>query len=389
MISLEEIRKKCLLYYHKVLNRAVLGEKSFPWEISTGKIDPEEIIHNPSLLKKIKKESKEKKGFGFLLVSFQKETRKFGTQTLPSKIRFEDEIDFLRFLHKEQEFSFYKSDCDMILFKIPALMEWILKNPFLVIQESGNWEDLLSVCSYFLKNPRPGLYIRELPISVPTKFIEENKKVLRNLLDFLVPENIDYEGKDFESRFGLKKPEALVRFRILDPIIAEKSSGGLFDISVPVDEFRNLHLFGCKRIFILENKINFSNIDHFLTFPKLSGSIAIFGQGYGLGILKDCVWLNKMEILYWGDIDVQGFEILSLLREQYPQTKSFLMDKETFLKFQNFAVNGKYSKFSKLDYLTESEKETWEYLRSLGSKNRLEQERIPQEYIEKTLHSQF
>lgn len=48
MISLEEIRKKCLLYYHKVLNRAVLGEKSFPWEISTGKIDPEEIIHNPS-----------------------------------------------------------------------------------------------------------------------------------------------------------------------------------------------------------------------------------------------------------------------------------------------------------------------------------------------------
>ncbi|EMO27557.1 hypothetical protein LEP1GSC170_3462 [Leptospira interrogans serovar Bataviae str. HAI135] len=61
MISLEEIRKKCLLYYHKVLNRAVLGEKSFPWEISTGKIDPEEIIHNPSLLEKIKRNLRKKR----------------------------------------------------------------------------------------------------------------------------------------------------------------------------------------------------------------------------------------------------------------------------------------------------------------------------------------
>lgn len=260
-----------------------------------------------------------------------------------------------------------------------------MKNPSLVIEESGNWEDLLTVCRFFIKNPRPELYIRELPIPVSTKFIEENKKVLRNLLDFLIPENIDLEGKDFESRYGLKKTEALVRFRILDPKIAQESSGGLLDISIPISEFRNLHLAGCHRVFILENKTNFSNIDNFLTFPKLSGAIAVFGKGYGLGILKDCIWMDKMEILYWGDIDVQGFEILSLLREQYFQTKSFLMDKETFVRFRNFAVDGVYSKSSKLDYLTESEKELCEYLRSLGSKNRLEQERIPHEYIKEKL----
>lgn len=104
MISLEEIRKKCLLYYHKVLNRAVLGEKSFPWEISTGKIDPEEIIHNPSLLEKIKKESKEKKDLGFCSFLFKKKRENLERKLYLRKFDSKTKLTFYVFCIKNKNF---------------------------------------------------------------------------------------------------------------------------------------------------------------------------------------------------------------------------------------------------------------------------------------------
>ncbi len=50
------------------------------------------------------------------------------------------------------------------------------------------------------------MYIRELPVEVHTKFIEENKGVLKNLLDYLLPEGMVHTGEtDFEKRFGLNR----------------------------------------------------------------------------------------------------------------------------------------------------------------------------------------
>ncbi|EMO14519.1 PF09983 family protein [Leptospira santarosai str. CBC523] len=385
MISPEILRKRSLAYYHNELLRSiVLGGVLFPWEISIGKVLPEEILKNPSLLRELRAESKENKGFGFRIVFRSKETRKYGIQTIPTKIVFDTEDDFLRFTKKKDEFLSYSTDCALILSVLPELKDWILKNTLSVIEESGKWESILSVCSYFLEYRNPGLYIRELPIRIPTKFIEENKKVLRSLLDFLLPEIAD--AKDFETRYGLKKAEPLVRFRILDLEIAKSSTGGLTDLSIPVRDFRKLELSGCRRVFILENKTNFANLFNFLSFPQLKGTISIFGQGFGLNVLKDCNWLEKMEIFYWGDLDVQGFEILSQLREQYPQSRSFLMDLKTFVRFRDFAVDGiSSSKSSEPKFLTPSERETWKYLSSLDSKNRLEQEKIPHEYVQEVL----
>jgi hypothetical protein len=70
-----------------------------------------------------------------------------------------------------------------------------------------------------------------------------------------------------------------------------------------------------------------------LTLPKMEGAIAVFGQGNAVLNLKNTAWLIEMEILYWGDIDVQGFEILSRLREHFTNVKSVLMDKVTFETF--------------------------------------------------------
>lgn len=58
-----------------------------------------------------------------------------------------------------------------------------------------------------------------------------------------------------------------------------------------------------------------------LTLPKMDGTIAIFGSGFSVHTLKNAQWLSDLELLYWGDIDVQGFEILSQFRSYFSNTK--------------------------------------------------------------------
>ncbi len=193
----------------------------------------------------------------------------------------------------------------------------------------------------------------------------------------------------FEDRFGLKKAEDLIRFRILDSEIAKNGFSGLTDLSVPIHEFRSLCLEKCDIVFLFENKTNFSNIYNFLTIPLLRGAIAIFGKGWGVGSLKSCEWLKTKRLLYWGDLDVQGFEILSSLRETFPKTESFLMDRNTFFKFQEFAVDGVPGRISNLPFLNEEERATWELLSSLQGQNRLEQEKIPNWFVQNCIHSIF
>jgi hypothetical protein len=104
----------------------------------------------------------------------------------------------------------------------------------------------------------------------------------------------------------------------------------------------------------------------------------IFGSGFKVENLKNVKWLNSVEILYWGDIDIQGFEILSQMRGYFPQTKSFLMDDDTFNDFfEN--DNGTLSKVTTLLNLTNIELNIYEKLKK--NNWRLEQEKIPLEYV--------
>jgi hypothetical protein len=61
------------------------------------------------------------------------------------------------------------------------------------------------------------------------------------------------------------------------------------------------------------------------------------------------------------------------------------MDENTFLKFQEEVVNGIESKTEIKENLRESELNFYRKLKSLNEKNRLEQEKIPQEYVLETL----
>ncbi len=379
MITPKEIRKKAERIYNRWFLAAHLkGENFFPLEIPGDKgksTDP--YVKGLSEFERLMEEEKSKTGFGYTVRMKTVNTHKRGMQTGPDQILFETEADFLRFIEKDPEFKAFAEDAALIRSRIPELEEWLIANPKPVIANAGRWDGLLKVCRYFMEHPRPGLYIRELPVEVHTKFIEENKGILSNLLDVLLsPDAVDSncKKKDFVGRYGLRCKEDRVWFRILDPGAAPDLPASLSDLSLSLSEFARLNL-PCGQVFITENEMTF------LAFPAVRSSIVIFGGGYKALNLRHAKWLKDKDILYWGDIDLPGFDILSKLRGWFPQVKSLLMDRETFCVFKGFAVSAKESAIPKAPNLTAEEKAMFQILVDHPEKNRLEQERIPQAVV--------
>lgn len=330
----------------------------------------------------IQSQSKEKKGFGYSL-DFQKvKTKHLGTQDLPTSIYFDNERDFLKFLGKENEVDSFKSNVEIILREFPELKDWIIRNPKKVIDNVNEWQNILQVCQYFKQNPKPNLYIRELPIKIHTKFIEQNQSVIRELLDVLISEHSNINKKQFEKRFNLKYAEPQIRFKVLDKEISQRFFSGIDDLAIPISQFEKLNL-PIKKILVVENKTTLYTT---LTLPQMNNTIAVFGSGYSVSNLKNARWLDNSELLYWGDIDVQGFEILSQFRSYFSQAKSVLMDEQTFEKFfEN--DNGTPTIISINLNLTSEEQQLYDILKT--NNWRLEQEKIPFDYVNENFNKEY
>ncbi|WP_308279219.1 Wadjet anti-phage system protein JetD domain-containing protein, partial [Prevotella sp.] len=106
--------------------------------------------------------------------------------------------------------------------------------------------------------------------------------------------------------------------------------------------------------------------------------IVIWGRGYGIASIKESELLKSSELIYWGDLDAQGFEILSQFRSYFAQVKSLLMDKTTFDKYFENDL-GTPSKVNVELNLTTEEKNLYQYIKA--NNYRLEQEKIPQSYV--------
>jgi hypothetical protein len=372
MITPKEIREKAEKKYPAYL-RSIAENIPFTEIVITGDKKPSKnLAEYQSQITDLAFQSKEKKGYGYT-VKYQKiNKREIGQQNIPAEISFQTESDFLKFLHKEKETAEFQKDCALILAKFPELKEWLIKYPKKIIDNHEQWDDLLKVCGYFKINPAPNLYIRELPIKIHTKFIENNKAVIKELLDILIKDRLNPEETNFEKRFNLKYAEPLVRFRVLDKQLAQAHFSGIADLCVPISLFGKMDI-PLKKVFVVENKMNV------LTFPIIAESMVIFGSGYGVENLKSVEWFNKVELFYWGDLDVQGFEILAQFRGYFPRVKSIFMHKEIFDKFFEQDIGTPSAKTATGLNLTNKENQLYELLRV--NNWRLEQEKIPLEYV--------
>jgi hypothetical protein len=368
MITPSEIKQKAENKYIAYLQSIVEGIPFNPITIAGNKRPDDNTVKLEAELTELINHSKEKKGFGYSIEYSTVKTKLHGVQDLPSSIVFQSESDYLRFIGKEKVTAKFKEDIARIIESFPELKDWIYKYPRKVIE--NDWDSLLKVCAYFKRTPQPNLYIRELPIKVHTKFIENNKGIIKELLDILIADYVDQDEKHFESRFHLKYDEPIVRFRILDNSISHLSFSDVEDISIPISQFKQLVL-PVQKVYVVENKINM------LSFPMVEKSIVIWGHGFGVETICNVDWLKDKDIFYWGDLDAQGFQILSLLRSHFEQVKSFMMDRVTFDNFYE-GDKGTKTNIEKGLCLTSEENDMFLYLKL--NNLRLEQEKIPYEY---------
>lgn len=378
MITPQEIKKQCLSWWKDFLVSETTGEAFFPKEIiRIGKISSKDILTRLNEHKAaIAELQKSATLWGFTLEMCEKNFEKIGSQTIPDRVIIPSTDVYLRIVRHRNELDIFLRNWQIIRSEMPQLIDWCRRNPVRLISHD-TWEDTLNVCRYFLAHPLPGLYIRELPIDIHTKYIEEHKDLLRSLLDTLLPASaINTDSKTFEDRYGLKSAEPLIRIRFLDTSLTPVA--GWTDISLPLSVFRQLNC-PCRCLFVAENKMNF------LTLPPMPKSIAIWsGGGFNISYLKNIPWLSGVQSYYWGDLDAQGLQILNQFRTYYPSAISFLMNEEMLHTYSHLLKEGTPASVQQLPHLTEDEQFLYRFLQE--NNLRIEQERIPQKEVLKELN---
>lgn len=299
-----------------------------------------------------------------------------GAQRLPTGAWIDSLEGALSWLDKHDEWSRFLSLVETTRHSLPGLLPWLEKHPLAALELAGDWPRLLAVVAWLIDHPRPNIYLRQVDLpALHTKFIESHRGILAELLDLALPSEVVDSTKSrscqFAARYGFRDKPVLIRFRVLDPEIMWGLGPLCPDISLDAESFGRLCI-GAKRVFITENEINF------LAFPQVSGSIVVFGAGYGWEALARCRWLHLCSIHYWGDIDTHGFGILDRLRAHFNHAESFLMDRETLDAHGLFWGVEEAPLRADLLRLTEEERILYHSLRDNSIRRGL---RLEQEYI--------
>jgi len=215
---------------------------------------------------------------------------------------------------------------------------------------------LILVVAWLAENPASGWRIRQLPIrGIDTKWLEGHRSVVESL----------HAAVSGRISLGLLDAPNLVRVRFLDPALRP---GGLCDVIAPVEELAALDV-APSVVFVFEN------LETMFAMPELPGAVVVHGGGYAAPRLGGIPWIQAGRVVYWGDLDSDGFAILHALRSGCTDVTSVLMDEETLLAYRDLWVPEPKAAAGTYSTLTAGEQRVLERIRSEGNV-RLEQERI-------------
>lgn len=387
MITPDELIAKANRLYPSMVKAQIEGkiEAMFPYSLPVNLTPSSEISSAIEEVERLRASSKQTMGFGYSIQWTSRRSRSLGLNLFPDSIQIESPDDLARMIGKQSEWRALQRAILTMQANLPALGDWLA--------ESTNWkklvgviaslDDLLGVIKYFQTHPRPDCFARELPLAISTKLIEQNKPLLAQWLDRVMPPHqIDtrYGHSAFEPRYGLRYVRPHLMLRLLDSNLQQELGLPTDEISMPAAALSKLAVRR-MRVLIVENKINL------LTLPRLERTIALGGLGNAVTQLCEIEWLASGELFYWGDFDVEGFQILSRLRERFSHVKNFLMDRATFDSMSELAIQGNESKAETPSHLSAEESALHGHLAK--HRLRLEQERIPQSWVLRYSESRF
>lgn len=376
MISPEQIRQKAERLFTKAVTAYLQGDCDFfPYRMPADLSLPDtqsELIRQVELLRE---QAKETRGFGYSILWEEKQKRLYGRNSFPVGIVLETMEDLVKLTRHTQEFRNVTQAVERICQQHPALRKWTEKHWRQLLPLVPVLDQLLLVTAYMEAHPRPNCYLRELPLAISTKLVEEHRGLLREWFDLLLPATAIDSGCDprnFEQRYGFRAPQPHFLVRFLDADLAEELGCPYAELSLPLESLCGLSPQQAV-VFIVENRVNL------LTLPPRPRAVAMGGLGRAVTQLASIPWLRQSEVHYWGDLDVDGFEILSSLRNQLPNLRSVMMDIHTLNRYAAYQIAGNGRSGMALENLTDAERQAYEVCQQANL--RLEQERIPQDFV--------
>lgn len=336
---------------------------SLPKDHAAAIVDVEQLRHS----------SKESRGHGYRIEYESRRSRSYGLNRFPIAIWIDTMDDLVRLAGASPEWETLQAAAQLLRARRPELSKWLItqSNWRKLLEIADDLSGLLDIVDYFVANPRPNCFARELPIAISTKLLQSNRRRLASWLDVALPASaIDHRyGYDaFEPRYGLRYVRPHFLLRILDGNLQSELGLPFDELSLPAEALSRLPV-SQVRIVIVENKVNL------LTLPALERTIALGGLGNGVTQLGDICWLHENPIYYWGDLDAEGFVILDCLRQLLGRVQSVLMTQAIFDGFQHLATPGNASDLRELTHLNLQERECYEYI--CRTNQRLEQEHLP------------
>lgn len=370
MLTNKEIKDKAERSYKDFLQSVLRREIFFPLHIKGNKGNanmPLQTLY--PALKHLIDHSKEKTGIGYTLTYKEINTRHSGIITLPDAIFFANPADFLRYIEKEADFLAFKKALELTKRRVPNIVQWIEENPLKLQKYAADWESILTVVAYFIQNPAPNCYWRQLPMAVDLFEMEAHQPLISEILATILPYSTQETA--FEARFGLRYDVPMVRFRFLD---AEK------DIAYPLPDCPTIT---AENIFFITDK------SIFLAFPQCPNSIAIYWE-HTPTIVTQILGGVQKKCYFIGDISPKGFEQLAALRHYLPNLQNIWMDKRTFDAFAKHHDTLKYVDITTfLPRLMNEEADFYQFLMNLSQHNALMQYKIAHSFLVERLNLLF
>lgn len=364
--------------YDAYLKSIISNEVFFPIVLRGGKEKPTNTIAlSDGIAYYLSNEKRvDKKGWTIKWKNIKINTK---TQEWPSQILIETEEDLLYLLKKEKEVNRFKQILQQLLEWNPAIQSWLVLNHKKILDLEQSWKGICDVIDYLLKNNVSNYYLRSLPVPVHTKFIGQNEATLLSILKHLAPERFPVEAKSLEETLGLKSKQYLFTLRWLDLNLAKSYNIDLEVMGITLSGLQQLKN-NVKEIWLVENETNLYLV------PERKNAMIIFSRGYAINLLKKIPLFENVKLFYWGDLDIDGFNILHDFKKMYNNVESVLMDIETvqFHEIEKVKIEPK-NKNRNLPLLNEKESKAFEHLAS--NKWRIEQEKLNQQYIYQYIQS--
>ncbi|MEI8196648.1 MAG: DUF3322 domain-containing protein, partial [Phycisphaerae bacterium] len=371
MIQPEDIRRKAENLYGEFVRAWLAGNGAFFPRLIPAQRDPDpDSAVAINAVRALREASKEVVGFGYTVEWREINSRRFGRNQFPARIIIDTQEDFLRLTGRVRDFRQFQEAVTAIRTRHTVLEGWIRSNVVALTELAPEVSGLLEVVEVLQRSPRPGCFARELPVAVDTKFVERHQNVLRQWLDQVLPPHaIRADEEHFERRYGLRYAEPHLLVRFLDSETQQRLGFPCDVLSLPLHTLGTLQP-GTVPVLIVENKVNL------LTVPRGRYAAVVGGLGDGVSLLRYVPWLATAYVTYWGDLDVEGLEILSALRMMFPQAQSVFMDETAVATWRHLAVAGTGRAPAVPPHLTQGEKSA--FLLCAAHNLRSEQERIPQ-----------